>query len=639
MDELLLSSNALTSLRPRDFRVCYDGDNGSNQSTDNTGDARRKPSGVAPVDFIYSIKSDISLSLLSLREKEVILESVSSAIIESVYKYGCFPRRGRKRRRQSAVSLSPLPSASSSRRAEILSISPGKGHQWIGECSGLLANNSSDVKNGLFCSEIQGTVVIAFDGNDHPESASGTASDFESVGNLVLSRIEEDMIDGSYVEKVNNDMQKFGLSISNMTYIDSDYPNLVAQDAFGSMNSNFGLPKANVVPAETFNMPLFSKVAIPVMVVLFFLAMGLCWCAIMSYPADLYSVKGKKGKFIDQEHEYKNSRNYRHSKPSQDAETGDSITKNNNSKTHVVGSNEKYKREGCEENVRAISLATLQDLSNTEKLNYGDQDAVSSMNSRDRSSNRRNLSTPHVLNTETSHGASRLPSIRARPQSAMHVVNGKSHPSDTETGSSGKCNEIHNNMKDHTPTESKVQSMNVGDRGEFADNLAFAKKAKQNCTPRSILSSLFCRDLSSDVPSDPVPTIDLMGRINSCTSDQNNNCFGSDQGQTPSRVINESSNNSRALRHAIPNTERCNSLMDTESLTPPVTSETTQTTKGLALSRMGTKKSAAYREYINNKMLQRNADCEQLNESIPIEIGVKRTFTDADGCIREMVAL
>jgi hypothetical protein len=600
MDGSTPPPSALSSPRPRDFRLCYDDGNGSNDPTSNSADVRRQPWGVAYIDFLYSIETTFSQLMLSQREKDAILTSVSAAIIESVYEYGCLPQRRRKRRRQTAVSSLLLSSASSSRRAEILSISPGIGHDWLGECDDLSSINNNDNENYFSCNEIHGTVVIAFDEKDHPESTSAVASDFKSVANVVLSRIEEDMINGNYVDKVNNDMLQFGVTINNMKYIDSDYPDLAAQDAFEPLSTNSGSSEADMFRADPFDMTLFSKVAIPIMVVLSLLAMGLCWCAILSCPTELFFPKSRKN---EDEDRYSKGSHNRH------AHTGDRKD-NNNSKP----------KGSSKESLRALSLeATLQDLSDIEMLTYGDQSAVQSMSY----GNQRSYSTTASRNAQSSRGINRF----------LPTVDGNFHPSDTETGSSGHSAEMHYDMKDRTPAGSRVDSMKVSHRGKVADDSLFVKKAKRNATPIRVISSIFSKSNANP------PANDLMDRINSCTSIPNNNCFGDEQMLPPSTMLNRENNNSTILRYVIPTVERSNSLLEAESPRLPVSRNRTQPTARSPLSPMGTKKSAAYREYINKKMLQREAEYEQPDISIPMEIGVKRTFTDAQGRIREMVAL
>jgi len=605
-------ASTLTSQRPRDFRVCYDSDSGSNVSTANVADARRKPWGVAPIDFTYSIETNFSLLSLSLREKETLLPSVSAAIIESVYEYDCLSQRRRKRRRQSAVSSLLTSSVSSSRRAEILSVGPGIGHEWLGECGDISFSNNNDEKNDYFCIKIRGTVVIAFDGEEHPESTIAIASDFKSVGDVVLSRIEEDMINGNYVDKINNDLLMFGLTIISMKYIDSNYPGLVAQGAFGPLNSNSGLETA-MVRVDTVGMTLFSKVAIPIMVILFLLAMGLCWCAVLSCPADLFFAKTRSRNQESGDNKDEDSRNHSRSNSGREGEIGYrnnsipfSIT-NIDKKNADIRRNEKYRHKGSRESSRTLSLeATLQDLSDIEVLKYGNQNPVHSMSSGN--------------------------------QSTMHVVDGNSHPSDTETGSSSPSVEICNDIKDDVPTGIKVDLMNVPYR-EVADGSLSAKKAKFNSTPIRAISSFFSKSISSTVPQGPTSTINLMDRISSCTSIPNNHCLGDEQELQPRTTTNGTNTNSTVLRYIIPTVERCNSLMEEESEPPALSRKSVPNKAGSPLSRMGSKKSAAYREYINQKILQRKAGYEQSDTSMSMQIGVKRTFTDSQGRIREMVAL
>jgi len=597
------SPSPLSSPRPRDYRLCYDDGNGSNGPISNSADVRPQPWGVAIVDFLYSIDTNFSDSMLSQVEKDAILRSMSAAIIDSVYEYGCIPQGSRKRRRQTAVSS--LSSASASRRAEILSISPGIGHDWLGECNGLSSSNNNDNENDFSCNEIHGTVVIAFDEKDDPEATSAVASGFESVGNVVLSRIEEDMINGNYVDKVNNDMLNFGVKINNMKYIDSDYPDLAAQDAFEPLNYNSGASEVDIFRADTFDMTLFSKIVIPIMVVLSLLAMGLCWCAIRSCPTELFFPKSRKS---EDEDRYSKGSNNRH------ADRGVRKDNNNNNKP----------RSSSKESSRALSLeATLQDLSDIEKLTYGDQSAAQSMSYGNQSS----YSIPPSRSAQSHRGVNRF----------LPTVDGNFHSSDTDTGSSGHSAEMHYDMKNREPPGRRVNSMQAGHRGRVANDSSFAKQATRNATPIRVLSHMFGQSNANRVPPVPTSTAELMDRINSCTSIPNNDCFANEQMLPPSTMLNRENNNS--LRYVVPTVERSNSLVKYESSRLPVSRSRTQPTARSPLSPMGTKKSAAYREYINKKMIQREAKYEQPDTSLPMKIGVKRTFTDAQGRVRDMVAL
>ena len=566
MDTSSPPPSSLTSRRPTDFRVCYDDDNGSGDQSGSTADALRQPWGVAPIDFNYSIKTDILLESPTDEAKDAILKGVSVAIIESIYDYGCVPQQNRKRRRQSVVSFGS--SASISRRAEILSISPGIGHEWLGDCDDLSSGGNNGDVTELFCSKIRGTVVIAFDRKNHPNSTVSDASDFESVGNLVLSRIEEDMANGIYADKVNNDIERFGVVINSMKYIDSDYLDLVSQDAFNPLDWS------NSIEVHSVGMTRFSKVAIPIMVILSLIAMALCWCAVFSYPVDSFFAKMRRSK--------KERRR-----------------------------EEDRKRKRQKESKHALSLeATLQDLTNTEIKQYWDQNPAHSKNS----GNQRGSLTLPMRNNQSMRGISRfLPTSEIpSPQSTMHIADGTFHPSDTETGSTGRS------VEDNPPIRRRMD-------GSFSAN------ARSNSTPIRTISSFFGKNDAAEVLPDPT----LMDRIRSCTGIPNNDCFGDDP-------RNKNDNNGTVMRYVMPSVERSNSLIE-ESKPPTPNISRDRTSPNMARSpmpAMGTKKSAAYRKYIDKKIRHQNAECDRLDGQImPMEIGVKRTFTDGQGRIREMVAL
>jgi len=619
MDGLTYSSSVATSSqRPRDFRVCVNDNSGTNIGANTEADVRRHPWGVAPIHFRYSIESLFSPTLLSVMEKDSILKSVSAAIIESIYEIGCLPQN-RKRRRQNAVSFS---SSTRSRRAEILSISPGTGHEWLGPCDDLLPSDNIPNTIVTYCSMILGTLVIGFDENIHLNSNTSnvTANDFNSVGNVVLSKIEQDMINGNYIEIVNDDIASLGVTISYMTFIGSDYPDLVNENVFGSMNANPQLLEAGSVPLKLAEMTRFSKVVIPIMAILFLLAMAFCWCAIMSWPKDVFPQKNRRKKSENEDFHGNHSQNHLQPNVRRDADDIDPIP----------SSMTRYGNAG------ELSLAaTLQDLSHAEALKYGDQKTTQPSSS----GNPENYSSIPRRNTKLSRDTNQfLPvTARDRPQNTMYVVDGTYHPSDTETGSSGRSVDFRNDIGDFFPNERKADLENAVNHGKVPDDHSFAKKGGRNATPIRFLSSFLGGNNASEATSTATNTNNLMDRISSCTSIQNNKCLGGAHELLPD--VSKKQNDENKFRYVIPTVDRSNSLVETESLKRLPSSEEIPNRTRSTLSRMGTKKSAAYREYINDKILRREAECEQLESSIPIEIGVKRTFTDAQGRIREMVAL
>jgi len=538
MDQSTSPPSLPTSRRETNSRLCYDDED----SLGSTTDVRRRPWGVAPIDFTYSIQTDVASVSLTRKEKDAILTSVSAAMVESVYEYGCDPQRSRKRRRQTAVSY--LPSASVSRRAEILSISRGSGHEWLGNCESLTSDS--------FCSEIRGSVEISFD-QVHSESTSGAASDFESVGNIVLSRIEQDMINGKYVDKVNNDMRSFGRVISTMEFIDSDYQELVAQDTFEALD--WSATDGDLIEG---GMTRFSKAAIPIMVILSLLAMGLCWSAVKLFPADSFLAKRRRAK------EEENLRELRK-----------------------------------KESKHTLSLeATLEDLEEVEARKYGDGEQIRS----------RSLVNPV---SPLSRFSPVLMRARSHSPSTTNDADGTFQPSDSETGSSARS-------FDEYP-----------EPGRRMDPMIDQESLSP--TPIRMISSLFGNNNATKAPSTSEPTI--MEKISACTGIPSNDCLGDGQKNKES--------NGTMMRYVVPSVERCNSLID-DAESPPRNSSRSRTIAGMGRSfmhNMGSKKAAAYKEYINKKMRQRNEECDSSEQSTQMTIGVKRTFTDSSGNVREMVAL
>jgi len=706
--------------RPRNFRLCYDDDIYSDGDSDGDGDSdseaiddddddkvdssssnraatRPQPWGIAPIEFLYSIETNVSSSLLSPRAKHTIVSSVSAAIIDSIYEHDCPPhwkrRRGRRRQRGlsdlSSSSLSGLRSRSRSRsrRTEILSISPGDGHEWIGECGSLSSStdnvnandnvndndnedtNDNDNANGLlFCNQVEGNVVIGFDEMEFPGTKVGPgtfAADFKSVGNVVLSRIEEDMINGIYLEKVNSAVLEFGVSVTTMKYIDSVYPDLVDQNAFAPLGalsrSPAGTPSessgASFAAADTTNMTLFSKIAIPIMVILFVVAMALCWCAISSWPTDWFLEKkrtstqrkidvGEQGgkphkKYSLNQSIRKISEGVRANRNS-GRDTGPQHSLNNVSppasitiKTKSDNAhtkrhrNDKDKHEDCENRPRTPSLeATLQDLTETERMKYGDQGAPYSISGR----RGRTYSTLPIDNSRA--GVNRfLPIVvRPRPHSMIRVADGSSntHPSDTETGSTApsvgiindEMNSPNNYRRDRSSVRNKVGFVDLSDSDSESES-DDALSTKKSSASRGLFSSFF-KNRTIEPPRNTTSVINLVDRVGGCTSGGDSHCFRDDSEMAPP------TNNNTILRYVIPTAGRNNSLLEVEK---PMGDKATSPS-----SRMSAKKAIAYRAYINKKMIQRAKEFDQ-ELSIPMEIGVKRSFMDDRGYVREMVAL
>lgn len=566
MDSSTSILDAVTPERQTDFRVC----NGDED------DSLRQPWGVAPIDFTYAIETSISLGSLTAAERDAVLSSLSAAIVDSVYEYGCAPQLGRKRRRQTAVSLPS--SGSVSRRAEILSISPGIGHELLGGCN----DPSFSFSNGneSFCNEIRGTVVVAFDRTkDRKSNIAG--SDFWSVGKSVLARIEEDMDNINFIVAVNDDLQSSGVAINSMKFIDSDYLDLVSQNAFTPLNwSN----SDGVQVEPTSGLTRFAKVAIPFMVILSLGAVVLCWLAAKASPKDSFFAKLLRWRETRREKKLKQLR-MKESKP-------------------------------------ALSLeATLQDLSDVEAKNPAHSRSYG------------------VVTHPSAHPLARnrvsLFSERSRPQSTVPITDGSFHPSDTETGSCGRS--VEESPSDKIKTETKN-----------ADTNKASANLRKKDTPIRALTSFFSgpSTIGSVLPE---PT--LMQRINSCSIPDN--CFANG--------TNEKPKNGTVMRYIVPGVERTNSLIDeSEGPLPAFARSNTETdlTRSSTLQivntspSMGKKKSEAYREYINRKMFQRNAELAQKqddqqddqpegkpDDESEMEIGIKRTFTDSQGTVREMIAL
>jgi hypothetical protein len=120
------------------------------------------------------------------------------------------------------------------------------------------------------CQEVDGTVLIGFD------TLGERASSFQTVGVTVVSRIQKDMRNGAYIEQINADMEPFNVQITDMQYIDSDYFERVDDGVFAPLNSmDWAQPHST--------MSKFSTVTIPIIVLLFLLMICFCWCSYSSY--------------------------------------------------------------------------------------------------------------------------------------------------------------------------------------------------------------------------------------------------------------------------------------------------------------------------------------------------------------------
>jgi hypothetical protein len=671
--------------RPRNFKECQ-------QSQNENAPWNDAIATVAPIEFLYSVETTTEtttdLSPLSLEAKEAIMSSVSDAIIESIYEYDCpLPQ-------QRALSL--FSSRSRRRRMEIQSISsPGYGHVWLGECissetadeGGISTSNDSrnidnDNNNNIVessdinCNEIDGTVLIGFDEN------GSSPSDFNSVGTVVLSRIQEDMTNGNYLEHINADMEKFNVTITKMKYIDSDYLDLVDQDVLASLNS--GLDDVSLAAGtEQIGMTLFSKAAIPVMVILFVLAMAFCWCALMSGPAEaifwknnkkkkeefdegsegniyskstLHKPKAKDLRYTNAHPHKLSSRSSTMDVPRNSGRDGRISLKGKDDKDLPSSSycngdnnnnNKRRKNHNQEEDeVLSPSLeATLKDLTEAELKSFGNESYAMTR--------RQTFSSLPMGNTINTRGNRFLtiPTRRSRSQSMIHAVE-VSHPaSDTETdydksGCSSNVSGLHDeNSLDSMGTENKIDFVKVDDIQSVSSKPNKKKKPRQvvhhqeQSTPpilpssRRLFSSFFTsKDNRKETPSrNPSSAINFVERVTACTSD-NIQCLG-DTEEMPAPY----NNTNNVVLNYIPGSS--NPLRATQ--VPPVPTISTSSS-----ARMSTKKSAAYRDYINKKMLLRNHSLERnhsldgsLYEDVPMEIGLKKSFVDERGKIREMVAL
>lgn len=257
-----------------------DGGNGDSVTTlptsqrkcDNLYEGNEELWGVAPVGFVYSVETTKELSLGEV--ENVLLESVSAAVIDSIYNNDCSgktPESGRRLGRSKDKRLL----TSSQRRLVIQSISPGNRNQWRGECdSGANSSGNSTTDSasfsrdgngeGLFCNQFDGSVILGYD------DVGDTAYNFDSVGDTVIGRIQEDMSNGSYLDRINQDLLPFDVVVTRMAFIESN--------DFDSTDSGTIAPSNSLdVTAQGSELTAFSKVTIPLLTVLALLILILCW--------------------------------------------------------------------------------------------------------------------------------------------------------------------------------------------------------------------------------------------------------------------------------------------------------------------------------------------------------------------------
>jgi hypothetical protein len=231
--------------------------------------------GIAPVGFIYSVETTKELSTNGETEK-MLLESVSAAIIDSIYNNDCSGTTPENGRRLFDRSSGERSLTSSQRRLGIQSIAPGNRNQWRGECEDVASNSgnttadtvsiarNSNGEGGIFCNRFDGSLILGFD------NVGDTGYDFESVGDTVISRIQNDMTNGMYIDRINQDLLQFDVVVTRMAYIESDYLDSTESDTSSTLNSLNDAPQRPEFTA-------FTKVTIPLLSIMAFLILVLCF--------------------------------------------------------------------------------------------------------------------------------------------------------------------------------------------------------------------------------------------------------------------------------------------------------------------------------------------------------------------------
>ena len=327
--------------REFDFKQCNPANEGTDGDTllmnnNGNGDITYSSSsnelwGVAPVDFIYSVSMNSTLTTSSGIQLEpslgeeaakVLLSSISNAIIDSIYVNECSTTSSSNTTANTTTDVTPTADAivedntgyrrrtanqllrrrqlqqadsnDSRRRLGIQSISPGIGHIVRGDCSAgsdsngssnnttttfegseeleefISTGSSSSSSSSSLCKEIYGNVIIGFD------DIGEESSTFESVGSNVLARIQQDMIDDLYLDQINKNMEQYNVVVTKVEYTDSNYFNKLDKGVYAPLNS------ADWFQPNT-GLSTFTKVAIPIIVLLFMMMACCCWCSYSSY--------------------------------------------------------------------------------------------------------------------------------------------------------------------------------------------------------------------------------------------------------------------------------------------------------------------------------------------------------------------
>jgi hypothetical protein len=275
-----------------------------------TNDTVPKLWGVAPVEFVYSIQlnalsDDGDEDLILTEEGErVLMTSLSRAMMYSIYQNECenidkgdydgenhFNRDrdlGYHQRRRRQLDDEGRSSTLKQRQLSIQSISLGTGHRLMGSCPKQVENESKlggpkkNTTNTMVptnstafdytlpsCGQVSGIVLIGFD------TVGEKASSFYTVGTTIIDRIQDDIANGSYLDQVNRYMEAFDVKVSSMEYVNSNYFDKLDQGVFAPLESGDW--------AQYHQLSTFSKITIPIIVLLFFMMLCFCWCSYSEY--------------------------------------------------------------------------------------------------------------------------------------------------------------------------------------------------------------------------------------------------------------------------------------------------------------------------------------------------------------------
>ena len=389
--------------------------------------------------------------------------------------------------------------------------------------------------------------------------------------------------DNSYLYYNHRDSGTFAPSTFVPTFPSSQRLRYKPQNSFTALNAD-----TDSQQQQQNGMTIFSKVAIPLMVVLFLFAIGICICALSSCSAEFMFWKENNKNEREQDDE-----NKRFCSKGSRSLFNRHKSKNDRLSCREDNFNHPARRYDHNAPVDSISIrkndtpsleATLKDLSDTESKSFGNSSYA--ITRRQTFSN-----TPMGCNSNV--GGDKFVPIaipRSNSQPMIRLVE-SSLPSDTLDQS--KDSVIQSKVDYVKRVEEPLVSSMLPMTMRFFPS--FFKNKNDNRKESSVTN--------------------VVKSLTKCQGSNDKQCLNGVNEEMPARE-----NKSYVLNY-LP-----------ESSRPPIQQP----------DRMSKKKSDAYREYIHKKNSQRIyslEDSSHYDDNSRMEIGLKRSFVDERGTIREMVAL